>query len=155
MADRVVVMNGGRVEQVGAPIEIYDRPANEFVARFIGSPVMNFFEGTLETGASGPAVNSGSVTVPVLVEKLQSGRKVWLGIRPEHIELNAAPGQAVCEVSFIEPLGRETLVYGRVDETDVCIAPSRRAEFGPGDTVPLGLPAEHLHVFDRETGLRL
>jgi multiple sugar transport system ATP-binding protein len=154
MADRVVVMRAGQIEQVGTPLEIYDRPANEFVAQFIGSPVMNFISGRLEPTDSGAVFASDGIRLPVAAAESRP-REIWLGIRPEHVSLSPSTDGLPCEVTLMEPLGRETLIYGRVGASEICIAPSRRADFRPGETIHLELAPEHLHLFDRETGTRL
>jgi multiple sugar transport system ATP-binding protein len=154
MADRVVVMRAGKVEQVGTPLEIYDRPANDFVAQFIGSPVMNFIPGRLEQAGGGVDFVSDGIRVPVNPTDSRS-REVWLGIRPEHVTLSPHRDGVPCEVTLVEPLGRETLIYGRVGASEICIAPSRRADFHPGAIIHLDLPPDHLHLFDRKTGARL
>jgi len=155
MADRVVVMNGGRIEQIGTPVEIYDKPANEFVARFIGSPVMNFIEGEVESGAQGFSVRSGDMSVPVQIKTAEHGQHVWLGIRPEHIAIESGASHTELDVTFVEPLGRETLVYGTIGDTELCVAPGHRTDAKQGDRLSLSMPIQNVHVFDRETGARL
>src|SRR2546429_522550 len=113
MGDRIVIMNGGRIMQVGTAMDVYDRPASRFVAGFIGTPPMNFFEG--EVQAEGLAL-AGGVKLPLVRAGLESGRKIVLGIRPEHILLRngrekMAPVPSVIEV--VEPLGHRTILTAR------------------------------------------
>src|SRR3954470_1645402 len=113
MGDRIVIMNGGRIMQVGSAMEVYDRPATRFVAGFIGTPPMNFFEGEIQPGA---LLLTGGVKVALARAGLESGRKVILGIRPEHILLrngrdHLASVPSVIEV--VEPLGHRTILTAR------------------------------------------
>src|SRR5215217_4305856 len=104
MADKIVVMNAGKVEQIGAPLDLYDRPANQFVAGFIGSPSMNFVSGTITAEGF---VTTGS-TLPLPASAGQNGTKAVYGIRPEHLTLDATGIAAT--VSLVEPMGSETQV---------------------------------------------
>jgi multiple sugar transport system ATP-binding protein len=100
------------------------------VAQFIGSPVMNFIPGRLEQAGGGVVFASDGIRLPVNPTDSRS-REVWLGIRPEHVTLSPHGDGVPCEVTLVEPLGRETLIYGRVGASEICIAPSRRADFHP------------------------
>src|SRR6202453_451429 len=108
MADRIVVMNAGRIEQIGRPLDLYDRPANLFVASFLGSPSMNFAEGVLVSGAGGLALklaDGTEVALPQTPASAKTGAKVTLGIRPEHIETPAPLDGVSMEVEVVEPTG--------------------------------------------------
>jgi len=155
MADRVVVMRAGQIEQIGTPMEIYDRPANDFVAQFIGSPVMNFLPGRVMEGDGKPRFVSEGIEVPVGTDSSMIGKEVWLGIRPEHVQLDVGDHALNCHVSLLEPMGRETLIHAQLGEADICIAPSKRANIELGDVVPIIFPQEHIHLFDRSSGARL
>jgi multiple sugar transport system ATP-binding protein len=127
MADKIVVMNNGRVEQIGSPLDLYDNPANLFVAGFIGSPAMNF-----------------------LPEK-RNGRDVLLGVRPEHLDV-AADGLAA-EVVVVEPTGADTQIFCKVDGVDVTAVVRERHTFHPGEAVHL--KPKLTYVFDAASGNRL
>jgi multiple sugar transport system ATP-binding protein len=149
LADRVVVMNGGIVEQMGPPLELYDRPQSLFVAAFIGSPPMNFFRGTLD-GARTLDLGGGLV-LPLPVPVRGEGR-VTLGVRPEHVHLAEHGWPAV--VSVIEPTGSETQITARIGENTVRILVRGRTGVRPGETIHLAARPDDLHVFDDGTGRR-
>ncbi|WP_274631255.1 ABC transporter ATP-binding protein [Arvimicrobium flavum] len=150
MADRIVVMQSGRIEQVGTPLELYDRPANTFVAGFIGSPAMNFLPGTV-TG-SGVALEDGTL-LPGLATTAAVGTKVTVGIRPEHFE-PAAHGLSG-EVLTIEPTGAETQVLVKFAGSDVLASFRDRLGVAPRDTITLLPQADKIHLFDATSGLRI
>ncbi|HYZ31786.1 MAG TPA: sn-glycerol-3-phosphate ABC transporter ATP-binding protein UgpC [Crenalkalicoccus sp.] len=151
MADVIVVMNGGRVEQMGAPLELYDQPANLFVAGFIGSPAMNMLEGRIE-GARFIAGDGTAWPVPVNGHAPPEGPVVF-GVRPEHLRLDPAGVPATVQV--VEPTGSETQVVLRVGEATLMAAFRERISAQPGETLPL-LPEPGLvHLFDRTTGRRI
>jgi multiple sugar transport system ATP-binding protein len=150
MADKIVVMQGGRIEQVGAPLELYDQPANVFVASFIGSPAMNLIDGTVTAGA----VQAGSARLPLPPGlKLADGRAVIYGIRPENLTLGAAGLQG--HVAVVEPTGSETHVVTRVNGHEVTVVFRDRVTLQPGDAVTLTPDAVTAHIFDTDTGIRL
>ena len=148
MADRIAVMNEGRIEQLGEPLELYDRPANLFVAQFIGSPAMNVFEGTFK-GSSVEALGS---RWPCAAQA-QEGQRVTYGIRPEHLGLASSGIAATIEV--VEPMGAETEVLVRVGERTFTVMVHGRASVGPGARVFLTPQAAHAHLFDAGTGRRI
>jgi multiple sugar transport system ATP-binding protein len=129
MADKIVVMNAGKVEQVGTPTELFDRPANTFVAGFIGSPAMNFIPG------------------PVLGD----ADDVTVGVRPEHFEI-ADTGVAVT-VTLVEPMGSDTQITGKVGDTEIIAMFHRRLDVDVGDV--LTLRPNETHRFDAASGIRL
>jgi len=156
MADRIVVMQAGVVEQVGSPLELYDRPANVFVATFIGSPSMNLYCGTVEAGDGGLAMRTaegGVMPLPTGRSDLV-GRKIVYGIRPEDIVVGAGPG-AVARISTVEPTGAETLLLCKVGSVSTVVVSRERVTLGPGDDISLIFPDERLHLFDEATGRRL
>jgi multiple sugar transport system ATP-binding protein len=155
MADKIVVMHDGVVEQIGRPLELYDRPANLFVASFIGSPAMNLLKGHIGGDGSPAFQGNGGVSVP-LASALGGNRAdaVVLGVRPEHLTLNQR-GFPVT-VAIVEPTGSEIQVIGRTAGGDEVVANFReRHEFNPGDTIRLGVDSRLVHLFNGETGQRL
>ncbi len=149
MADKIVVMQAGRIEQVGAPLDVYDRPANRFVAEFIGSPSMNLVEGVARAGG----VEVAGVLLPVAGPAPEDGRRVVYGIRPEHLDL-AEDGFAAT-VAIAEPTGAETLVYFRFAGGEIVAVFHDRHDLRPGQEVRLRPRAERAHLFDPQTGERL
>ncbi len=152
MADRIVVMHDGIVEQIGAPLDLYDRPANRFVAGFIGSPAMNFVEGRIEGGRF---VSTRGLAVPLAPDRgaAGDGRRVVLGFRPEHVRLD--PEGIPIEVTVIEPTGSEThLMASAAGHPVTCVLRERLAA-GPGETVRIALDPALVHLFDADDGHRL
>ena len=132
LAHRMIVMNAGRAEQIGAPLEVYARPATTFVASFIGSPPMN------------------------LIPQERDGRKVLFGIRPEHLEPSAEAGaHLVAEIDLIEPLGADTLVYGHLAGGTRIAARLHSSVDARTGKLPLRYRPEHVHYFDAQTGVRI
>jgi multiple sugar transport system ATP-binding protein len=153
MADKIVVLQDGRVEQVGAPLDLFDRPVNTFVAGFIGSPAMNMLEGRFTAGDKlGVEVNGTHLAVKN-GHAGQNGQPVIFGIRPEHLEL--ADEGIPARVSVIEPTGSETMVFLRFGDNDLVALFRERHDFRPGDTVHLQPRAGYVHLFDAESGRRL
>lgn len=155
LADRLVVMNAGKVEQVGPPIELYERPASRFVAGFIGSPAMNFLDAELDNGNTLTLPNGNRIELP---EAVPHSGAVSLGFRPEHLE-SCSPEQSdfTLTVEIIEPLGADTLLYGNFPgtETLVMAEQSGKARFQSGEQIALRLDRERLHLFDPQTELRI
>ena len=145
LSDRVVVMQDGNIEQIGTPLELFDNPTNEFVATFIGAPSMNLLPADLAGGQV--TFNNHSIAGP------QGSGPIHVGVRPEHLVLsdNGLPMQ----VKVVEPTGSETMVLLRFEDNDVTAVFRERYSFAPGETVHLLPDPDHLHFFDRETGLRL
>jgi multiple sugar transport system ATP-binding protein len=151
MADKIVVLRGGVVEQAGAPLDLYDRPVNTFVATFIGSPAMNLLPGTVRAGR---VQFEGGACVPLpAAHGTQEGQKILYGIRPEHW----APGAAglPVEVVVVEPTGAETQLYCRHGAHDVTVTVRDRWNCAPGDRIVLEPDAARAHLFDAESGRRL
>ncbi len=155
MADRIVIMNGGRIEQVGTPLELYDHPANLFVAAFLGSPAMSLIEGTAVRSGQGMSARlSDGTMVPLAGTSAADGKSVTLGIRPEQYRLDPA-GPIRLVVDVIEPTGSESHIYGRVGEAEVRAVFRERILVRPGETLRLSVDPEAIHLFDAATGLRL
>jgi len=151
MADTIVVMNHGRVEQIGSPLELYDRPANLFVAGFIGSPAMNFLRGHI--GGGGFTTGEGIVLPLPPAARGANGARLVYGIRPEHVRLTDAGVPAT--VQLVEPTGSETQVTVRVGETQLIGAFRERIMPRPGEVIRITAEATLAHLFDEETGRRL
>jgi len=156
MADRIVVMNGGNVEQVGEPLALYDDPANLFVAGFIGSPAMNFVEGVLRRHDGAAVVEAADGTLlPVGAAPAGAeGRAVVWGVRPEHLTL-AERGGLASEVAVVEPTGADTLVVARIAGRELSARFTDRHRLRPGERLALAPLPDAVHLFDAETGRRL
>lgn len=151
LSDRVVVMNGGVVEQVGTPLDLYDNPHSLFVAAFIGSPQMNFFEGILTDSGS---LQMADQTRLELHRKVASpGTAVTIGVRPEHLELSDRGWSA--EAVVIEPTGSETQISAHIGATTTRVLVRGRSDVRPGERINLWVDPGNLHVFSTETGLAL
>ncbi len=154
MADRIVVLNDGNVEQIGTPLELYDEPRNLFVATFIGSPAMNMIEATVTRGKKWRVETSaGSLPIQPAKGAVTEGRKLTYGIRPEHLEL--ADDGLRATVSVVEPTGSETMVFLRTETQEIVAQFRDRHDFAPGEQVFLKPRAKAGHLFDRETGERI
>lgn len=159
MADRIVVMSKGRIEQLGTPLEIYNRPASQFVAGFFGTPTMNFLEGVVEGGSSGPRFRGAGLeqALPATLPASLGGKSVVLGVRSEHVLINGASGAAAASgtTRLLEPLGDVTLVHfdaGEGRSLVAKVAPS--TELAPGSPLKFTFSPEHCHLFDPADGQR-
>ncbi|HWG06194.1 MAG TPA: sn-glycerol-3-phosphate ABC transporter ATP-binding protein UgpC [Beijerinckiaceae bacterium] len=151
MADKIVVMHDGVVEQVGSPLELYDRPANLFVAGFIGSPAMNFIAGRLEGGAPPMLATASGVRVPLSnVPRVTPGSEIIMGVRPEHVSLGG-PHAMSAQITVIEPTGYETQVIAKFVGQDMTCVFRERLNGRPGDRIGLTFDGP-LHFFDAQTG---
>jgi len=148
MADRIAVMNEGRIEQLGEPLELYDRPGNLFVAQFIGSPAMNVFEGVYSNGM----VQALGAYWPCEV-KAQEGQRVAYGIRPEHLSLKE--GGITAQIEVVEPMGAETETLVKVGGQNLTMMTHGRSSVGPGERVYLAPQPAQVHLFDAASGLRI
>ena len=156
MADHVVVMRLGVIEQQGAPLELYERPANKFVAGFIGSPAMNFVSGTMaEDGSSAVLAMDGSPTLPTSI-KAEPGRKVTVGLRPEHLTLGAPdnPGAATVGIAAVESTGSSCFLFTDGDP-ELIITTDGSTDAKAGDKVSLSIAPDRIHLFDPETEMAL
>jgi multiple sugar transport system ATP-binding protein len=153
MADHVVVMRDGCIEQQGAPLELYDRPVSRFVAGFIGSPAMNFIDAVVaEDGRTAALQNAEGGTVP-LPSRLEPGRAIVVGLRPEHLRVVEQQGTFQITVGAIESTGSTTFISSADDL--ITLVQADRTSITAGDRVSLAIPEVHVHVFDPGTGLRL
>jgi multiple sugar transport system ATP-binding protein len=164
MATRLVVMKDGLIQQVGAPKEVYENPANVFVGGFIGSPAMNFFKGTLEEGVFRIGTTQIGVTegkMKTLREKGYVGKEMILGVRPEdfHDEplfIESSQDTVVnSTVEVAELMGAETMVYSHIDEQKFVARVDARTEVKHGQSIKLALDMNKAHFFDAETELRI
>ena len=156
LAQRVMVMNKGVAEQIGTPVEVYEKPASRFVASFIGSPAMNLLEGRVNDGGTHFDLNDGMSLPLGHLHKTLAGRKVTLGIRPEHIALSSqTAGGVPLPLDTLEMLGADNLAHGRWGAQTVVVRLAHQERPQPGSTLWLSLPENHLHFFDGETGQRL
>ncbi len=166
LADRVVVMNGGSIEQIATPQDLYHHPKTRFVAGFIGSPAMNFMRCRLEGNGAGLRVRiSDTISLPVpasLSGRLQSlvGKELTFGLRPEHItEPRRNDRDANCEfaavLDVVEPMGMETMVYFTVDGQEICGRVDPGSAKGPGESMGLYADMDRMHLIDPQTGLVL
>ena len=158
MADRIVVMQSGYIEQTGTPLEVYDKPRNTFVAGFIGSPSMNMLDAVIRSGNGKLRAElgngSGLVSLPLGDRtELPDGQEVTIGIRPEHL----VPGQdgMVGEVAVVEPTGSETHIVARALGRDVTAVLRERLDVRPGEEIRLRAESSDIHLFDRKGGERL
>ena len=155
MADRIVVMHDGFVQQVGAPLDLYDRPTNVFVAGFIGSPGMNFLPATVKMDVGPVAVLADGQQLKLAEGlPLKDGTAVTVGLRPEHIRL-AEEGALAGEVVVVEPLGLSTQFYVKLANQQICVFAMGRAGVQPGETVRLAADPASLHLFDKASGERI
>jgi multiple sugar transport system ATP-binding protein len=165
LADRVVVMNAGNIEQIGTPQELYHHPRTRFVAGFIGSPAMNFLRCRLEQNGTGLRVRiSDRISLPVPDSRAARyrsvvGKELVFGLRPEHITEPRRSDRDSCEfaatLDIVEAMGMETMIYFTVDGQEVCgrVDPSSAA--GPGETMRLYASMEQMHLIDPQTNLVL
>ena len=148
MADRIVIMKDGHIQQVGTPAEVYHKPANTFVARFIGAPSMNMLSGMVENGelrmASGAALDLGA--------GLPEGREITIGVRPEDLHPGDGPALVRGPVTVREPLGHETLIYVGAEGQEVIAKADGRTPPQVGEEVTLTAAVDTLHIFDAATG---
>jgi multiple sugar transport system ATP-binding protein len=156
MADRIVVMHDGVVEQVGDPLSLYDEPSNLFVAGFLGSPAMNFIDASLKRNGGAPsAVTDDGTVLPVPANVGgKDGQKVVYGIRPEHLDLTETGGLSA-EVSVVEPTGAEILVFAHLAGQEIAVVFRERHQFRPGDKIGLTPHTGTVHLFDKASGERL
>lgn len=156
LADRIVVMHDGIIEQIGTPLELFDRPGNLFVAQFIGSPSMNVFEGKLRTIDGKSAVEALGVNWPLeRVSQGNDGQAVSYGIRPGDISLKDSGQGIPAKVIVVEPTGAETELLLEVGGTQIVTVMHGRTDAKPDDIVQLHIDASKAHIFEMQTGKRL
>jgi multiple sugar transport system ATP-binding protein len=154
MADKIVVMHDGLVEQIGAPLDLYDRPDNLFVAGFIGSPAMNMLKGRIRANGAVAFEGPAGVKFPLSAAPSGSdGRPAVFGIRPEHFAL--ADDGAEAEVQVVEPTGSELQVVAKLGGSDIIAVFRERHQFKPGDKIRLKPDPRLVHLFDEQSGKRM
>jgi len=154
MADKIVVMHDGRVEQIGTPLDLYDRPENLFVAGFIGSPAMNLLKGTIRANGSAAFEVPSEIDLPLMnVPSSWNGRPAIYGVRPEHFTL--ANDGAPASVQVVEPTGSELQVTATMGDTAVIAIFRERHKLKPGDIIRLKPDPNLVHLFDADDGTRL
>lgn len=155
LADRVVVLNKGKIEQQGTPMELYAQPANIFVAGFIGSPSMNFLDAVVDHDATGTFARIASAAIlPLPGTNLQAGRQVVLGLRPEHLEIRP-DGEISAKVRLVEPTGAQTHVVVDVGDERLMAIVDGETPVSVGDQVSLGVAPQRVHLFDHSDGMRI
>jgi multiple sugar transport system ATP-binding protein len=157
MADEMVVMRDGNVEQIGDPLDVYDHPENIFVAGFIGSPAMNLLGGQIRraNGTADVIMDDGTVLPITAANGAEDGRPVVCGIRPEHFELVGEGDGLPAEVAVVEPTGAETIVVCRFAGIEIQVLFKERHALTPGQTIALKPQPGSAHLFDRESGERM
>jgi multiple sugar transport system ATP-binding protein len=156
MADRIVVMHDGYVEQIGAPLDLYNRPANLFVAGFIGSPAMNFIAGRMRrrNGDSWVEADDGTALPAPDHASAEEGRSVKWGVRPERFDIVDRGGLAL-RIGVVEPTGAATFVFGEIAHARVCAVIDQQIAVRTGDTLNLQPKSNSTHLFDAESGAAL
>jgi multiple sugar transport system ATP-binding protein len=163
MGSRICLLHRGKLQQVGAPLEVYERPASAFVAQFIGTPPMNFLRGHFADGGSSVAVGSLRIPVPGALRSATStleGRKVILGFRPENVlpagrGVNGQTFKVNTEVEIVETLGDEIVVHARLGDDAVVYKEDPHRTPAVGDKTPVEFELERMHLFDGESELRI
>ena len=159
LADRIVVMKEGQIQQVGTPDEVYDRPSNMFVASFLGNPPINYLEGAIEDEAGTPVFRHGSLRISLPAGKLRAvtAAPVVLGIRPEDVLRDSAPGWPVLTgvVDSVLPVGSDRFLGLKVEGCDVFVRVDKETHHVLGQRVSFGLRPERLHLFDKASGASL
>ena len=156
MADRIVVMNQGRIEQIGRPLDLYDQPTNLFVAGFIGSPAMNALRGKIRRNGADTVIRVGELEVPLdRAIDAEDGKEVVCGVRPEHIGV-AHDGDGIAgRVAVVEPTGSQTFVNLELCGQPMLACLGERHPIGVGEVVPWRIQRSKVLVFDDATGARL
>ena len=154
MADKIVVMHDGIVEQIGAPLDLYDRPANQFVAGFIGSPAMNFVSGVVASENGAPVVRTEQGTLLPLPTgtNASEGDAVTYGIRPEHVSLHGNGSGVQAEIQVVEPTGSDTFVLTHLDGQEFLVSTKERLDLEPGRSIALAPDPDQIHLFRRDSG---
>jgi multiple sugar transport system ATP-binding protein len=150
MADRIVIMKDGHIQQVGTPAEVYHKPANTFVARFIGAPSMNMLSARVTDGG---VTLEGGQRVAMEFDRIPEVSDVLIGVRPDDLHPDDINPIISGQVTVLEPLGPETLIYVETPSGEVIAKADGRSPPKVGDTVYLGAGVEHLHMFDAKTGI--
>ena len=152
MADTVVIMRDGHIEQIGSPLEVYDKPANLFVAQFIGSPGMNIVKGTISKKDGSPIVDARGLALPVPTNmNVREGQHVFYGVRPEHLTESHDGAGVNAKINVIEPTGPETHIYAELGDQEICAISRERLGWQPESDINLMPMLDHVHLFDAGT----
>ncbi len=158
LGHRLMVLNGGHVEQLGTPIELYERPATKFVAGFIGSPSMNFLDANIsESGKSIEFSGGNALDIPQSLSS-QANRRLTIGMRPEHLRVDESKSQTTAHtVHVVEHLGADTLVHGSFGNggSDLTVRLNGIRTIDEGEVLPLAIDPKNIHLFDPESGKRI
>jgi len=159
MADKIVVLNEGHIEQVGSPDDLYDRPINSFVASFIGSPSMNQLSGTVVSQKGKKYFQSKNNSLFLLPENsnVKEGQKIIFGFRPEHVDINSSTSEDAIKVKVKvdQPTGSQSLVFVNLGEEELCFDVLKSYSLKPGKEFKMNPQLQHIHTFDIETGKRI
>jgi multiple sugar transport system ATP-binding protein len=163
LADRIVVMKDGVIQQIGDPDDVYERPRNMFVASFLGNPAINFLEGTIARSGEGPLFRCGGLTIALPVKfaaglRDQGEKPVVLGLRPEDVSTAEAAGPGLTLAGVVDsvlPVGSDRFLGLKVEGRDIFVRVDKEARHHEGVAIGLGLVAERLHLFDKASGVTL
>ena len=153
MADKIVVMNEGLVEQIGSPLELYDKPVNIFVAGFIGSPSMNMLNASINSNS----INLGNAgSIPIIRKTIsENNSDVILGIRPSHMNISKNGEGLKFQIDVVEPTGADSLIYGKINDTECCVQTSERLNLKSGEIIHILPNEDNLHFFDNQSNERI
>ena len=159
MADKIVVLNEGHIEQVGSPDDLYDKPINSFVASFIGSPSMNQLSGTVVSQKGKKYFQSKNNSLFLLPENsnVKEGQKIIFGFRPEHVDINSSTSEdaLTVKVKVDQPTGSQSLVFVNLGEEELCFDVLKSYSLKPGKEFKMNPQLQHIHTFNIETGKRI
>ena len=159
MADKIVVLNEGHIEQVGSPDDLYDKPINSFVASFIGSPSMNQLSGTVVSQKGKKYFQSKNNSLFLLPENsnVKEGQKIIFGFRPEHVDINSSTSEdaITVKVKVDQPTGSQSLVFVNLGEEELCFDVLKSYSLKPGKEFKMNPQLQHIHTFNIETGKRI
>lgn len=154
MADHVVVLCKGVIVQQGSPLDLYDKPANKFVAGFIGSPAMNFVDGVIGDDGKSVQLNFNPPQTIALNRQFTAGQKIDVGMRPEHLEISESPANLSVKIATTEATG-PTTYYTTAGNPELMLIQQGRGTVSTGDEVSIIIKPEHIYLFDKNTGLVL
>jgi multiple sugar transport system ATP-binding protein len=157
MADVIVILRDGYIEQIGRPMEVYDQPANLFVAEFIGAPGINLVRGEVAAENGNPVLRAEGIKLPLpIAARVASGQKIVYGIRPEHLTPSINDGSGIpAKISVVEPTGPEMHIYTDLAGTEVCAVARDRMDYGPGQDIRLMPMLDRVHLFDQDSGRKI
>jgi len=150
MSDRIVILNGGKIQQVGTPADVYKRPANQFVASFVGTPAINFFDATVSGNTDAACLRTAWGTIQLKTTSLELGRKVVVGVRPENIVVGQ--GNIVAQVKLVENLGHEIQLVLRLGYDEFTVRAAPTATVSVGENVAIAIDSEAIHLFEPSSG---